>query len=129
MNTVIALSIGASLGAIARWALGQWLNVAGHVGIGWGTLASNCIGAYLIGIGYVWLHSQPGIDPVWRLLLITGFVGALTTFSTFSLETIQLLADGHAGSALANVATNLAGSLVLTYLGLLSGQAFWHITK
>ncbi|MEJ6630047.1 MAG: CrcB family protein, partial [Burkholderiaceae bacterium] len=72
---------------------------------------------------------QPGIDPIWRLLLITGFVGALTTFSTFSLETIQLLADGHAGSALANVATNLGGSLVLTYLGLLSGQAFWHATK
>jgi len=125
MFTVIALSAGASLGAIARWRLGLWLNVAGSTGIGWGTLAANGIGAYLIGLGVVWLQTQPNLDPAWRLFIITGFLGALTTFSTFSIETLQLYQNGHVASAAGNVLLNVSGSLLLTYAGLASGRLLW----
>ena len=122
MYTVIALSAGATIGAIARWQLGLWLNVAHTNSIGWGTLAANSLGAYLVGLGFVWLQTQPAIDPVWRLFIITGCLGALTTFSTFSLETVQLLQNGHIGTAVSNVVLNVVASLTLTYAGLLTGR-------
>lgn len=78
MLTVIAICIGASLGALIRWRLGLWLSPGGL--IPWGTLVANLCGGYLVGIAI----SQPQLDPVWRLALVTGFLGALTTFSSFS---------------------------------------------
>lgn len=119
---LIALCSGASAGAIARWQLSLWLNDYPNNAIPWGTWVANALGAYLIGLVVSLLQSNPQIDPVWRLVLVTGFLGALTTFSTFSIETLDLLQAGKAGWAITNAALNLGGSLMLTWLGVLSAQ-------
>lgn len=121
MLPVALLCLGASLGAIARWQLSLWLNTGTH----WlpvGTLVANLAGGWTIGLLVAVFQAQPGIDPVWRLALITGFLGALTTFSTFSMETVQLLQADRLGQALALAALHLIGSLALTWVGLRCGQ-------
>lgn len=129
MYSVVAICIGASLGALGRWQLSQWLNNAAASSVAFGTLSANWVGAYLVGLAVVWLQTHTAIDPMWRLLVITGFLGALTTFSTFSLETVNLLQSGHIVTALSNAALNLLGSLVLTYLGMVSAQWLWAVPK
>jgi CrcB protein len=123
MITWMAIAGGAALGALGRWRLGLWLNHGG-AWLPWGTLAANWIGAYAIGWAVVWFQQQPGLDPVWRLALITGVLGALTTFSTFSLETVELLQQERWGTALSGVALHLLGSLGLTWLGMRHASAW-----
>lgn len=123
---LLVLSIGASLGASARWQLGLWLNTGYPNQIPWGTWAANALGAYLVGVGIAVLQQHPQLDAAWRLLLITGFLGALTTFSSFSIETVSLMLLDKWGLALGNVAVNLLGSLLLTWLGLRSAQ-WWLV--
>ena len=120
MLSVIAICVGACLGALARWQLGLWLNPpTSEAGIfPWGTLAANLIGGYLIGLGMGIFQNLPQIDPEWRLLFITGFLGALTTFSTFSIEVVGMLQQGRLLLALSTASVHLIGSLLLTYLGL-----------
>ena len=121
MLPVALLCLGASLGALARWQLSLWLNTGTH----WlpvGTLAANLAGGWLIGLLVAVFQAHPGIDPLWRLALVTGFLGALTTFSTFSLETVALLLQERLGQAFALAALHLAGSLALTWIGLKCGQ-------
>ena len=120
MLSVIAICIGACLGALARWQLGLWLNPpTSEAGIfPWGTLAANLIGGYLIGLCMGIFQNLPQIDPEWRLLCITGFLGALTTFSTFSIEVVGMLQQGRLFLALSTASVHLIGSLLLTYLGL-----------
>ena len=89
MLAVLAICTGASLGALLRWQLGLWLTAPGQ--LPWGTLAANAIGGYGIGLAIAWLDASPQLDPVWRLAIITGFLGALTTFSSFSAEVVGLL--------------------------------------
>lgn len=129
MYSVVAICIGASLGALGRWQLSLWLNHAASNSAALGTLSANWIGAYLVGFGVVWLQTHTALDPMWRLLIITGFLGALTTFSTFSLETVNLLQNGHILSAVGNAALNLLGSLALTYLGIVSAQWVWTVAE
>ena len=120
MLSVIAICVGACLGALARWQLGLWLNPStSDAGIfPWGTLAANLIGGYLIGLCMGIFQNLPQIDPEWRLLFITGFLGALTTFSTFSIEVVGMLQQGRLLLALSTASVHLIGSLLLTYLGL-----------
>ena len=120
MLSVIAICVGACLGALGRWQLGLWLNPpTSEAGIfPWGTLAANLIGGYLIGVGMGIFQNLPQIDPEWRLLCITGFLGALTTFSTFSAEVVLMLQQGRLLLALGTASVHLFGSLVLTYFGL-----------
>ena len=120
MLSVIAICVGACLGALARWQLGLWLNpTSPEEGIfPWGTLAANLIGGYLIGLCMGIFQNLPQIDPEWRLLCITGFLGALTTFSTFSIEVVGMLQQGRLLLALSTASVHLIGSLLLTYLGL-----------
>ena len=125
MLHVFAICCGASLGALARWRLGLWLSPGGV--LPWGTLAANWIGAYAIGVGLAVLHQLPELDPVWRLALITGFLGALTTFSSFSAETVTLLQEQRYLLALGSTSLHLGGSLVLTYLGLQSVALVLHL--
>jgi CrcB protein len=87
-----------------------------------GTLAANLAGGWLIGLLVAIFQAHPGIDPVWRLALVTGFLGALTTFSTFSMETVQLLQADRLGQAFSLTALHLLGSLALTWVGLRCGQ-------
>ncbi|MFT6766106.1 MAG: CrcB protein [Burkholderiaceae bacterium] len=125
MYPVLAMCVGASLGAISRWQLSLWFNHSGHANIAIGTLSANWIGAYLVGMGFVFLQTHTALDPMWRLLLMTGFLGALTTFSTFSIETVNLLQTGQFLDALINSALHLVGSLVLTYAGIHTAQWLW----
>jgi CrcB protein len=120
MLSVIAICIGASLGALARWQLGLWLNPASPTDgmFPWGTLAANLMGGYLIGLCVGIFQSLPQLDPEWRLLCVTGFLGALTTFSTFSAEVVGMLQQGRLLLALGTASVHLVGSLILTFLGL-----------
>ena len=122
MLTVLAICIGASLGALARWSLGLWLTPGGL--LPWGTLAANLIGGYLIGVAIAAFQAMPQLDPVWRLLLITGFLGGLTTFSSFSAEVVEFLMAGRYGLALLTAGLHVLGSLGMTVLGLKS-LAWW----
>ena len=122
MLAVIAISAGASIGAICRWGLGLWLTPGGL--IPWGTLAANLIGGYLIGICIAIFQAMPQIDPVWRLLLITGFLGGLTTFSTFSAEVVTYLMQERYGHAGVTALLHVAGSLLMTVAGIKSAMFF-----
>lgn len=123
MHSVIAICLGACVGALARWQLGAWLNQSG-AWLPWGTLAANVIGGYLIGICVSVFHHHPEIDPIWRMALITGFLGALTTFSSFSAEVIDMLLQQRYTQALATVALHLGGSLLLTIAGMKTAILF-----
>ena len=116
MWPVIAICLGASAGALARWGLGLWLSPGGV--IPWGTLAANLVGGYLIGIAVAVFQALPHIDPIWRLALITGFLGGLTTFSSFSSEVVNLLLSERYALALGTAGMHVAGSLLLTVAGI-----------
>ena len=124
MLQVIAISLGASAGALSRWQLSLWLN-QGHAVLPWGMLAANWTGAWLVGVAVVFFQSQTQLDPVWRLALITGFLGALTTFSTFSVEVVAMLQQGRVLLAAGNAALHLFGSLALTLLGMKMAGFWW----
>ncbi|MBV7540699.1 fluoride efflux transporter CrcB [Acidovorax sp. sic0104] len=117
MLAVVAICIGASVGALARWRLGMWLNTAGAL-LPWGTLAANLIGGYLVGVCVAVFQAMPQLDPVWRLALVTGFLGGLTTFSSFSAEVVGMLVQQRYLLALGTTAVHLFGSLTLTVLGM-----------
>ena len=122
MLTVTAICVGASAGALARWGLGLWLTPGGV--LPWGTLAANLVGGYLIGVAIAAFQAMPQLDPVWRLLLITGFLGGLTTFSSFSAEVVNILMAERYGLALLTAGLHVLGSLGMTVLGLKS-LAWW----
>ncbi len=113
----LAVGIGAALGAWLRWGLGLWLNTA-LPELPLGTLASNLVGGYLIGIAMAFFIQHPGLSPEWRLFIITGFLGGLTTFSTFSAEAVTLLLRGQYAWGSAVIVTHLGGSLLMTVFGI-----------
>lgn len=117
-----AVGIGAALGAWLRWGLATWLN-ARVPAFPLGTLAANLLGGYLVGFAVAFFLARPDLPPEWRLLVITGFLGALTTFSTFSAEVVELLARGDYSAGIALAATHLAGSLLLTVAGFATFRA------
>ncbi len=119
---VIAICVGACVGALARWQLGLWFNTGPH--IPWGTLAANWIGAYLIGVCVALFEHWPALDPAWRLAWVTGFLGALTTFSSFSAEVVAMLMQSRYALALGTASLHLLGSLALTVAGIWSFQAW-----
>jgi CrcB protein len=120
MLTVIAICLGACVGALSRWQLGLWLNPSTSSAglLPWGTLAANLIGGYLVGVCVGVFQQLPELDPVWRMALVTGFLGALTTFSSFSAEVVAMLLQGRFALAAGTAALHLLGSLALTMLGL-----------
>ncbi|WP_371233488.1 fluoride efflux transporter CrcB [Pseudomonas sp. QE6] len=118
-KSILAVSLGAALGALLRWVLGLKLNTL-LPSLPPGTVVANLLGGYIIGAAIAFFANSPGLAPEWRLLIITGFCGGLTTFSTFSAEVVVLLQQGRLVWALGAVATHLAGSLLMTMLGLLS---------
>ncbi len=122
MLAVLAISLGAIVGALSRWALALWLNPMAVVGteLPWGTLAANLIGGYLIGVCITVFDALPQLDPAWRLALVTGFLGALTTFSSFSAEVVAMLGQQRYFLALGTAALHLLGSLALTAAGMRS---------
>lgn len=123
LSSILAISVGASLGAVSRWLLGLSLNAL-FPAIPPGTVAANLIGGYLIGIAVAYFASNPELAPEWRLLVITGFLGGLTTFSTFSAEVTTLLQQGRVLMAGSAIGVHVVGSLVATLLGLATHSAF-----
>jgi CrcB protein len=122
LQNFLAVGAGAAGGAVLRWLLGMWLNQP-HVALPWGTVVANLAGGYLLGLLLGLLSLFPEV-PVWlRLFLVTGFLGGLTTFSTFSGETWGMLERGDYLLALAYMGLSLAGSIALTALGFLTVQA------
>ena len=121
MHAVVAICLGACVGALLRWQLGLALNHAG-AWLPWGTLAANLVGGYLVGVAVGLFHQHPQLDPVWRLLLVTGFLGALTTFSSFSAEVVEMLLAGRYPQAVGTALLHLLGSLALTLLGIRSAR-------
>lgn len=124
MQPILAICLGASLGALARWQLGLWLSPSSAL-IPWGTLAANLMGGYLVGVCVGVFQQMPELDPAWRLALVTGFLGALTTFSSFSAEVVALLQQARYALALGTTSVHLFGSLALTVLGLKTVMVFW----
>ncbi|MDO6386636.1 fluoride efflux transporter CrcB [Uliginosibacterium sp. 31-12] len=123
LNSILAISAGASLGAVLRWLLGTSLNAL-FPAIPPGTLLANLIGGYLIGLAVAFFGQHAGLAPEWRLFVITGFLGGLTTFSTFSAEVTTLLQQGRMLMAGAAIAVHVLGSLAATLAGLASFALF-----
>ena len=122
LNSILVISLGASVGAVMRWLLGLSLNHV-FIHIPAGTLAANLIGGYLIGLALAFFTEHVGLAPEWRLLVITGFLGGLTTFSTFSAEVTTLIQQGRLVWAVAAISVHVFGSLVMTVLGLATFEA------
>jgi len=123
-KSILAISLGAALGALLRWQLGAKLNSI-FPALPPGTLVANLIGGYIIGLAIAYFAYAPDISPAWRLFIITGFCGGLTTFSTFSAEVITLLQEGRLTWAMGAIATHVSGSLLMT----LAGLATWHLVR
>lgn len=113
----IAIAVGAMLGAWARWGLGLWLNPLFPT-MPLGTLAANLIGGYLIGAAVAVFHINVELPPELRLFFVTGFLGALTTFSTFSAEVVALVRTAQYAWAFGAASLHLFGSLLMTALGI-----------
>ncbi|MDL2336472.1 MAG: fluoride efflux transporter CrcB [Pseudomonadota bacterium] len=113
----LAVVLGGALGCVSRWLLGNALNLL-FPAVPPGTLAANLIGAYLVGISIAYFGAHPELPPQWRLLVITGFLGGLTTFSSFSGEVVILLRQDRLAMACAAMALHLGGSLLLTFAGM-----------
>jgi len=118
-----AVGLGAALGALLRWQLGSWLNALTPA-IPAGTLAANLIGGYGIGLAMAFFAQRPELAPEWRLFLITGFLGGLTTFSTFSAEVAVLFQHGRLLWGCAAIAAHVCGSLAMTLLGCATANFF-----
>ena len=121
----LAVGVGAALGAWARWGLGAALDAILPT-LPLGTLVANLTGGYLIGVAVEFFLHHAFIAPEWRLLIITGFLGSLTTFSTFSAEAVGLLSRQQYAWALALVVAHLAGSLAMTVLGILTVKGIYE---
>ena len=116
------MGLGAAIGAWLRWALALWLGSV-HTHVQAGTLAANLLGGYLVGLALGFFTANPHLSPEWRLFVITGFLGGLTTFSSFSGESVVLLQRGEYGWALAHTAAHLFGSILLCVAGFATWRA------
>ena len=121
---ILAVFGGAGCGALLRWVLGGWLNPVFPT-VPQGTLAANLIGGLLVGLAGAFFTHNAGVAPEWRLLIITGFLGGLTTFSTFSIEVVTLVGRQQYGWALGTAGLHLFGSLLLTALGIVIANALF----
>jgi CrcB protein len=121
-KSIVAISVGASVGALLRWWLGNQLNSL-FPAIPPGTLFANLIGGYVIGVAIALFASYTAVPPEWRLFVITGFCGGLTTFSTYSAELVTLLQQGRVLWACGAAAAHLAGSVLMTFAGI--GTVGW----
>ncbi|SBV35468.1 Protein CrcB homolog [uncultured Stenotrophomonas sp.] len=120
---IVAIAVGSMLGGFLRWGLGIRLNAL-FPDVPPGTLAANMIAGYIVGIALAFFAQAPGLSPEWRLLVITGFCGGLSTFSTFSAEIVALLQRGQYTLALGAIAIHVAGTLLMTFAGIATVALF-----
>ena len=117
LPSICAVLVGGGIGSLARWVLGIKLNGL-FPNLPLGTFASNVIAGYVIGVAIAFFARSPGVAPEWRLFVITGLMGGLSTFSTFSLEVATHLQEGRVGWAAGEIATHVIASVVMTILGI-----------
>ncbi|MFD1555769.1 fluoride efflux transporter CrcB [Paraburkholderia silviterrae] len=115
--SILAVGIGGALGSLLRWVLGLRLNAVFPT-LPLGTLASNIIAGYIIGVALAAFARLPDVSPQWRLFVITGCMGGLSTFSTFSAEVVAHLQNGRFGWAAGEIAIHVCSSLLMTILGI-----------
>ncbi|WP_158900878.1 fluoride efflux transporter CrcB [Burkholderia sp. L27(2015)] len=118
-----AVAIGGALGSLLRWALGLQFNALLPT-LPIGTLAANLSAGYVIGVAIAFFARYPGVAIEWRLFVITGILGGLSTFSTFSAEATSLIQQGRLGWAVAHISAHLFGSLAMTMLGIATVSLF-----
>jgi CrcB protein len=121
-KSVAAICVGGSLGCLLRWCLGLWFNTQPSV-VPLGTLAANLIGGYIVGVAVAFFALNGNLPPEWRLLVITGFCGGLTTFSSFSAEVVTMLRQDRIVWACSTAAVHLFGSLLMTFAGIATVSA------
>lgn len=114
---IAAVSVGAAAGALLRWWLGMALNSVFPT-LPPGTLVANLAGGFVVGAAIAFFAAYGAVAPEWRLVVITGFCGGLTTFSTFSAEVVMLLRDGRVAWACGEAAAHLCGSVLMTIAGI-----------
>ena len=124
IKPVLAVSIGAALGALLRWALGLKLNAILEA-LPFGTVAANLLAAYVIGLATAFFATTSNLSPEWKLLIITGFCGGLSTFSTFSMEIVTLLQRQQFAWAAGSIGLHVVGSVLMT----LAGMATWQLLR
>ena len=118
LTKLVAIGLGAAGGAWIRWGLGLIFN-ATLKNIPLGTFLANLVGGFLIGVAVEFFSNNTQLSPEWKLLIITGFLGGLTTFSTFSVESVQLIQSGRVGWAAILIGIHVFGSILMTVLGLI----------
>jgi crcB protein len=121
LKAIAAICVGASAGALLRWLLTLRMNAWVPL-LPMGTLTANLVGGYVVGVAVAFFAGMPQLSPEWRLLVITGFCGGLTTFSTFSAESVELMQQGELARMGVLVALHLFGSLAMTLLGMATWQ-------
>lgn len=114
---ILAIALGSTIGGLLRWGLGLKLNNL-LPDMPPGTLVANLIAGYIVGVAIAFFAHMPNLSPEWRLLVITGFCGGLSTFSTFSAEIVSLLQRGLYSWAMSAIAVHVAGSLIMTLAGI-----------
>ncbi|HIP93799.1 MAG TPA: fluoride efflux transporter CrcB [Leucothrix sp.] len=119
---ILAIMFGGSLGALMRYLISTWVNNKIDANFPFGTLIVNTIGSFLMGFLAVWLVEKLGLNPLMRLAIFVGFLGAFTTFSTFSMETLNLFEEGFALRALLNMLINVTFTVLAVWLGVLLGK-------
>jgi CrcB protein len=118
--TIIAVASGGAIGAVSRMLINGFVNRHVEHTLPFGTLAVNLIGSLVIGLLFAWFHLNTSLSPHLKSFLVTGLLGALTTYSTFAIESFFLLESGHYGHAFANMTLNLFGTILMAGIGYFS---------
>jgi len=122
MNQILAIAIGGASGALLRFWVASWAYAQWGRGFPIGTLLVNVSGSLAMGLLYVWLVERSALSPEWRAALLVGLLGAFTTFSTFSIETLNLIEGGELLKAAANVLFSVLLCLIAAWLGMVMGR-------
>jgi len=122
MNHILAIAVGGALGSVLRFLASTWTYNRLGSDFPYGTLLVNVLGSLLIGFLYTLLVERSALDPIWRAGLIVGVLGGFTTFSAFSMETVNLIAGGELPKALVNVLASVGLCLTATWIGVVSGR-------
>ncbi|SMB90655.1 CrcB protein [Desulfonispora thiosulfatigenes DSM 11270] len=121
MFTYLYVAIGGSLGAVSRYLLSNWVNNKAQSIFPFGTFSVNMIGSFIIGVFYI-VSMERLVSPELKLIISVGFLGAFTTFSTFSLETLNLMRENHILTAFINIGLSIIIGLIAAWLGIIIGK-------